>query len=99
MNHTAGPWVTYNKDQVINQNSGRRIATCMPDRDWVEQSGESSYDEDKANAALIAAAPEMLEALKKVDDYFSGDCIDGVDEALAEAIRAIINKAEGNNDK
>lgn len=58
--HTPGPWVVRHDDMVYSQ-EGRIIADCE----------STPYDmrpappivEDKANAALIAAAPTMYEAL------------------------------------
>jgi hypothetical protein len=52
MKHTAGPWVDDRK--WITDHNGNTIA-------------EVSYEQDghvRANAALIAAAPDLLEALK-----------------------------------
>ena len=59
--HTLGPWVVRHDDMVCSK-EGRIIADCE----------STSYNmrpappiaEDKANAALIAAAPAMYEALK-----------------------------------
>lgn len=81
--HTPGPWE--NKYPVIMAGSARlaRIE-CTPEMD--------KYDE--ANARLIAAAPELLAALKALvalDEYqepFNG--LDFTDARLA------ISKAEGN---
>ena len=58
--HTPGPWVVRHDDMVCSK-EGRIIADCE----------STSYNmrpappiaEDKANAALIAAAPAMYEAL------------------------------------
>lgn len=63
MKHTKGPWEYYNP------------TATTPDRLWIEhpESGESIADvlrlgvgdkQAEANANLIAAAPEMLEALE-----------------------------------
>lgn len=59
--HTPGPWVVRHDDMVCSK-EGRIIADCE----------STSYNmrpappiaEDKANAALIAAAPAMYEALQ-----------------------------------
>ena len=57
--HTPGPWREYNAD-------GGRIF-----KNWRVAAGEQTVcivadanDSDRANARLIAAAPEMLEALR-----------------------------------
>lgn len=64
--HTPGPWsaeVDRENDHEINIVSGNRpfVATAWP----------ANHQEDKeqeANARLIAAAPELLEALRIVRD-------------------------------
>ena len=61
--HTPGPWVVRHDDMVCSK-EGRIIADCE----------STSYNmrpappiaEDKANAALIAAAPAMYEALQAI---------------------------------
>jgi len=84
--HTPGPWSinrydTYDKDIVIRE-PGVRV-----DFDDVDQ------DEQEANARLIAAAPELLEALNAM--------MDGYDESYTQdqppnkAARAAIAKATG----
>ncbi len=55
--HTKGEWHT-NSTGVFSD-SGRLIANCVGD-------GIYFTDEDKANARLIAAAPDLLGALIKV---------------------------------
>ena len=52
MSHTPGPWKV---DRPYIRGAGRAIATLESGRDEVE---------DAANARLIAAAPELLEALE-----------------------------------
>ena len=59
--HTPGPWkinqtTLYRGEEMISDESGQFIA------------GISNRDESEANAKLIAAAPEMLDALKAVYD-------------------------------
>jgi hypothetical protein len=55
---------------------------------------------NREDAHLIAAAPELLEALKLVVSYDEGNHIDGLEMMLAyskalDAARAAIAKAEG----
>ena len=62
MNHTPGPW-TANGSEVnmatwVHQNNGKRICTmAMSPEDW-------------NNARLIAAAPDLLESLVSLVDWF-----------------------------
>ena len=55
---------------------------------------------DKANAKLIAAAPDLLEACKEAKEYFdqTADVDDGIPNEemnLLVGITQVINKAEG----
>jgi hypothetical protein len=62
--HTPGPWRVFNKNGVISVMSGR-----SPKNEVVHWAGfdSSHFPKDRlANARLIAAAPEMLEALKDI---------------------------------
>ena len=87
--HTQGPW-TYeqisNNAYVIDENGSAVMLYRNPD------------DEMKANARLIAAAPELLEALRGMvaleeENLRSGDDIDVCFEL--ESARAAIAKAKG----
>ena len=62
--HTPGPWTQDKYGAVITPN-GRILVT-----DGVAFSGQST-PETKANARLIAAAPELLEALKPFTALFA----------------------------
>lgn len=57
MNHTPGPWKV---DRPYIRGAGRVIATL--------ESGRNE-GEDAANARLIAAAPELFEALENLMDF------------------------------
>lgn len=79
--HTLGPWER-DDGYIKSINTGDVI--CTPYFSYYERT-----DEQKANAHLIAAAPEMYEALKNLVEscqLFGKD----VDEA-----RAALAKAEG----
>jgi len=77
--HTPGPWEVniYNGHHVISPKNGRTIASC-------------NIPNHKANAHLIAAAPEMLEALIEIWKYHLENR-----EAMPWEIKAIIEKATG----
>jgi hypothetical protein len=57
--HTPGPWVTdlAHGDLFVLAGNGRFVAECHSEV-------ASRKDIDRANARLIAAAPDMLEALR-----------------------------------
>jgi hypothetical protein len=76
--HTPGPW-KYDDFYVVAAGEDEDVICEV----WVTH---------KANAALIAAAPEMLEALKL--SYPLLECSDE-GEAATAAILAVIAKAEG----
>ena len=72
MNHTPGPWKQHGCTVYQNDNwkdgtnlGGRLVARCyahtVPDTD-----PEDTIAEDAANARLIAAAPELLAALREI---------------------------------
>ena len=73
-NHTPGPW-----HQVIHgaKMEGGYIAICDKNGDWISEAkgkgcnkhqgvGPRDNDQIQANANLIAAAPQLLEALTKL---------------------------------
>ncbi len=81
--HTPGPWHFVNGNQIRSER--HQIA-----RTWSMRGGEGS-----ANARLIAAAPELLQALAAMVTAFAwGDMNDGEAAAIKEA-RAALIKATG----
>jgi len=79
----------------IGEDKGQSIAICY---------GVSNSEEAEANAHLIAAAPELLEACKKILGSINANCIceqlhkddaELLSELMAQTYKAI-NKAEGN---
>lgn len=92
---TPGPWVKNRYGELVGRNgervdvydAGIRLTLASPD------------DVDRANAHLIAAAPELYEALEMIFDA-DGDCIkDDLPRQLPDHIRAkvgdILAKARG----
>ena len=82
--HTPGPWTVEAYDLVLA--NGLRVADC-------KVSG-ASLDETAANARLIAAAPDLLEALERLAD--SDFVRDAIGEGNLEAAYAAIAKARGH---
>lgn len=85
--HTPGPWkaVKCGVTNTIETNNGASLLAMM----------DHYTDEDEANAKLMAAAPEMLEALeelKATNSYWWQD----VDENLLVKIESVIKKAKGD---
>lgn len=76
--HTPGPWrcTKYPKVFSINSERGRQIAIMTEhhgDCPEVPMSQFERSQQDAADAALIAAAPEMLEALEAIAELFGDD--------------------------
>jgi hypothetical protein len=102
--HTPGPWRS-----IIDDSGGQWsgwplcvVAVDDPDRDVVRPGGQWPYDwgpatsqrEAVANARLIAAAPDLLEALQRALPYVE-DASDSAALVDQEFIRAAICKATG----
>ena len=113
--HTPGPWFVFNGVDIFTEtgaenangvfaddNDGWHIATDgrITKVDGIFQ--EMEYLEKRANAVLIASAPEMLELLKELcqlvkesariyDNPFEGD--DKIFESIKKS-QLVINKAE-----
>lgn len=95
--HTLGPW-------RVNSNAGFGDIILGPDYIVARADREfTGKDEESANARLIAAAPELLEACKMALTQIMGSDIQGVwlnapnkPEITPESVlRAAIAKAEG----
>lgn len=104
-NHTPGPWIvkshSFGCDEIIydgavtkGDSHGDRIICIMPT--------PHLFGENLANARLIAAAPDLLDALKALVDrdfsFLDGKMIDSselITVAQVMAARLAIAKAEG----
>ncbi|TGE04606.1 hypothetical protein [Hymenobacter fodinae] len=97
MNHTPGPWKTLAEEcdkpyiRVRGGRLGSRYKIANVITPVYDGSTQREADETRANARLIAAAPDLLEALKKVSTFWNednpnADCpYDDVDAAIAKA--------------
>ncbi len=84
--HTPGPW--------INDGDGIVWSESDPIYGWIADCRNGAQD---ANARLIAAAPDLLEALRSMLSEFSvmASPATAGEIAACEAARAAIAKAEG----
>ena len=97
-NHTKGPWEACSVNNLSIFSGDKSIATVYPDiynEEWVVE----TIPVAQANARLIAAAPDLLDALvlslKELKEWSKdhGQCI-GTNEAIQTAHTAIA-KARG----
>lgn len=87
--HTSGPW-RVSCDRIVSVKTNVVLAeTCSP----------SAYDpehrEQDANRRLIAAAPELLEALKAMVQHGGESAEEWIDLRYLQQAQAAIRKAEG----
>jgi hypothetical protein len=88
--YTPGPWISR---PILGENFRAAIkARTAPGGIALTLRGLGEIEED-ANARLIAAAPELLEALKAIDDLLKGDL--PVTQEVKEIARPAIAKALG----
>jgi hypothetical protein len=92
--HTPGPWTSYTGTNSIWADGKRAICIVTGARNHEDQ-------ERDANARLIAAAPDLLEALNGVLPYMEAAETEGLvgDEGChwpVENVRAAIAKATGS---
>lgn len=95
--HTPGPWLL--QDRTVYALNDERIPvnrfTASVDSGWLHDKARVSREEVDANARLIAAAPELLEALESMlEIYDDGVGRDWELQAWKDA-RAAITKAKG----
>ena len=96
MNHTPGPWsrkfgnyVYAGTHEQAVRGEAPRVAVCDPLNGTREE-----LDRAFANAALIAAAPELLASLKAITDHFAASGDPTACDLMRDA-RAVIAKVEG----
>jgi hypothetical protein len=101
MKHTPGPWIHDTRGYPhpdVKAASGRNIACTwgVNNQPKTPEAAAAQQEIARANARLIAAAPELLEALKEVLNNPAGDydASDGYENAVKQA-RAAIAKATG----
>lgn len=101
MKHTPGPWSVRNKggrESVISNPAGNEATNGTFIADCMVSSAYRTIEETKANAKLIAAAPELLEAARKMVEAFKDKQFDDSSDPMRTAKWALLNaieKAEG----
>lgn len=91
--HTRGPWT--GGKECINAPDGRLVAQVnFQKRDSLEL---ISKEEREANSYLLAAAPELLEALKSAMRSMRGEVSAPSNSKSLKLARAAIAKAEGRD--
>ncbi|WP_188036211.1 hypothetical protein [Pseudomonas sp. EZ-C24] len=105
--HTPGPWEVLNETEVftgLGADSGDGVKALPSDGWMIADCGdcvtfteigpaELGRDLRKANARLIAAAPDLLEALEGVERLCSQSGYIGVNGQYLKVVRAAIAKA------
>ena len=96
MNHTSGPWKVFNNREIgpISKEDDQSYSMMLPVA-YIEQ---YDYPNDyEANANLIAAAPDLLEALQElyhlIDSAHDGKRVFTTE--MQKKVRAAIAKATG----
>lgn len=87
--HTQGPWEIKNNIGIYSGN--RQLAVIS------SRIGDMN-DEERANARLIAAAPELLDVLLTIQKYRAYEWSEmgsQQEHTLAAAIHSVIDKATG----
>ena len=94
MKHTAGPWIAHcSGDGFIFIE--RDFGNSKAHPEWMVASIQSYQKEDVANARLIAAAPELLEALQKARSALVMEGHHPGNSGVTIAVDAAIAKATG----
>lgn len=62
--HTPGPWFTDALECVFTEREGGGLLICNARNSAVPESDRPTRQQAEANARLIAAAPDLLEALE-----------------------------------
>jgi len=96
--HTPGPWVLEGHWSIDDKPMGGWISTKTPMPLFELGPVLGAPEEMQANARLIAAAPDLLQALKWFIDDIDGTHTVMVDfDANVDAARAAIAKALGSD--
>lgn len=95
-NHTPGPWYC-----IPTSYHAHDYRLIKPDKTPLPYQAEANdHSEARANARLIAAAPDLLAALSELSCIVQGlldgdDCRHSIDSFTLQPARAAIAKAKG----
>jgi hypothetical protein len=81
--HTPGPW-------RVNEDAAG--ITVVDSEGWIVAEGIGGFENERGTARLIAAAPELYEALEEAERLLSNHA---VHEDDLPPIRAVLAKARG----
>lgn len=93
--HTPGPWWV---DKITPKNDTHKFDICSGENERVQRFIACTYSglsAEKANARLISAAPELLEALTEIVSAADGDGWDQLDAGFTKARNAIAKATGG----
>ena len=95
--YTPGPWTVDESHINGSINAGKRHVALANFYNCHDEEMRVTRDQQKANTQLIAAAPDIYEALKIILEYPYGDASPLDDPLVMERARAAIRKAEGES--
>lgn len=88
--HTAGPWSIYNDADSGKDAYGIEAFTETGSTKGIAILMNRGFEEAEANARLIAAAPELLETLKKANGLIQRAQITAAEKARKDLIKEAI---------
>ena len=90
---TKAPWHLEGELNIVGKD-GRAVCSCGFNANF-----GNPLEESKANARLIAASPDMYEALEFIqgfiEDYFMGDEASGEPQKTLRVVNKALKKARG----
>lgn len=92
--HTKGPWHVNSRDDTVRSKDSIRIA----DIDVINGEWGDNCPESQANARLIAAAPELLQACKAALVTMADDDLYERCRETFKTVESAIAKAEGKEE-
>jgi hypothetical protein len=90
--HTPGPWLI--SERVKTARLDNALMVRPADHHNYEYGATAIIATSEADARLVAAAPELLESLQQLIEWFDSDSKEPI-EAPLDVARAAISKATG----